>query len=192
MIGYRAVVIGCSTGGLQALQVLLSALPRDFGFVVAVVQHLRPDGQSGMAKLLTEQLSIPVKEVDDKERLVPGAVYLAPPNYHFLIERDGMASLSVDEKEHHSRPSIDVLFESAADAYGSQLVGILLTGANADGAAGMRRIHTSGGLTIVQDPRTALAPEMPLAALKLITPDHLLPIPEIAELLAKIKPSGEC
>jgi two-component system chemotaxis response regulator CheB len=187
MRDFKAIVIGCSSGGLQALQEILSAIPENFSFPLAIVQHLNPDSGGILAAVLGKTTKITVKEAEDKEPLLPGTAYVAPPNYHLLIEGDSTFSLSVDEKESHSRPSIDVLFESAADVYGSKLVGIILTGGNADGALGLKKIHKQGGLTIVQEPSTAIASEMPKAALKLMEPDRILHLDEIGSFLATLK-----
>jgi two-component system chemotaxis response regulator CheB len=178
---YQAIVIGSSTGGLRALETIFSIIEKDFSLLIAVVQHVRDD--SILATVLGQKSQLPVKDANDKEPFRPGMIYLAPPNYHLLIEQDGTFALSVDQKENYSRPSIDVLFESAADAFRENLIGVLLTGANADGALGMKKIRDQGGLTIVQDPKTAEAGEMPASALKLIQPDHILPVNEIGILL---------
>jgi two-component system chemotaxis response regulator CheB len=157
------VVIGCSWGGLAALTQVLEGLPSKVTAPVVVVQH-RGTGGSALAELLARQTDRPVKEADDKQELVAGAVYVAPPQYHLLVE-PGRLALSTDEPVRFSRPSIDVTFESAADAYPNGVVGIVLTGANADGARGLAHIVRRGGRAIVQDPATAERREMPDAAI---------------------------
>ncbi len=181
-----AVVIGVSAGGLAALGALLPMLPAGFTLPVFIVQHLHPLQDGAFVEVLSRACAVMVKEAEDKETPSPGVVYFAPANYHLLIERDGTFSLSVDEKVNFSRPSIDVLFESAADAYGVGLVGIILTGAGSDGALGLLRIKEKGGLTIVQDPRTAQFPMMPTAALSESKADYVINIEEIAGFLARI------
>jgi len=182
----EAIVVGGSAGALDALSTILPALPGDFPIPIAVVMHVSPDGATLLAPVLASRCALAVKEAEDKEPIAPGTVYLAPANYHLLIENDRWFSLSVDELVHYSRPAIDVLFESAADAYGPALLGILLTGANHDGARGMAAIHKAGGATIVQSPATAQAPTMPEAALRLFRPDLVLPLAEIGPYLARV------
>lgn len=182
----EAVVIGVSAGGLDALESLLSSIPDDFALSVVVVQHLHPHQDKFYIEFLEKSCPIPVREADEKEPVAPGVVYFAPPNYHLMIEADKTFSLSIDEKVNFSRPSVDVLFETAAQAYGPALIGIVLTGANRDGAEGLRRIKESGGLTIVQDPAGAEFPAMPLAALEETEPDYVLDLEQIGRLLGKI------
>ncbi len=160
----EALVIGASAGALEALSVLLPTLPNDYPHPIMMVIH-QPRGKSILAELLGKMCRLPVKEAEDKEPIVGGMVYLAPPDYHLLVEKDYRLSLSSDEPVHYSRPSIDVLFESAADAYGDRVAGIILSGANQDGAEGLRRICESGGKGLVQTPGSARAPVMPKAAL---------------------------
>jgi two-component system chemotaxis response regulator CheB len=160
------VVIGASAGALDALSTILPALPKDFGLPLIVVVHLPPDRPSLVADLLQAKCRIAVREAEDKEPIRPGTAYFAPPDYHLLVEVEKCLSLSSDEPVLFSRPSIDVLFESAADAYGAALVAVVLTGANSDGANGMRAIVEAGGTAIVQSPDGAFAPTMPQAALK--------------------------
>ncbi|WP_096695574.1 chemotaxis protein CheB [Polaromonas sp. AER18D-145] len=179
----QAVVIGASAGGVQALMALLSDLPRSFQLPIVAVLHLSEDRPSQLADIFRHKLQRPVREADDKESIAPGTLYFASPGYHLSVEKDRTFSLSVEEPVHYSRPSIDVLMESAADAYGAGLVGILLTGANADGAAGLARIRQLGGLTIVQDPAEALAVTMPEAAIRTMPPDFILPLDGIRSLL---------
>ena len=179
----QAVVIGASAGGVQALMALLSDLPRSFHLPIVAVLHLQEGRPSQLADLFRHKLQMPVREADDKESIAPGTLYFASPGYHLSVEKDRTFSLSVEEPVHYSRPSIDVLMESAADAYGAGLVGILLTGANADGAAGLARIRQQGGLTIVQDPAEAQAVAMPEAAIRIMPPDFILPLDGIRSLL---------
>jgi two-component system, chemotaxis family, protein-glutamate methylesterase/glutaminase len=182
---YRLVVVGCSWGGLEALSVLLADLPADFRLPVVVVQHRTRHPSSVLLHLLAAKSALPVVEADDKEELAGGRVYLAPADYHLLVE-DGSLALSVDELVRFSRPSVDVLFESAADAYGAGVIGVVLTGANDDGAAGLLRIHRHGGFGIVQDPETAERPEMPAAAIAAGGADRVAPLEEIGRLLAEL------
>ncbi|CUI07346.1 chemotaxis protein CheB [Massilia antarctica] len=182
-----AVVIGASAGGIDALLRILPVLPRHFGFSVIVVLHLPDDRDSRLAEVFQQRLAMPVRQADDKMPLEAGTVYFAPPGYHLSIERDFSFSLSQEDPVHFSRPAIDVLMESAADAYGKRLAGILLTGASADGASGMARIAACGGLTVVQDPLDAEIATMPLAAIRLRAPDAVLSVPAISALMAAMK-----
>jgi two-component system, chemotaxis family, protein-glutamate methylesterase/glutaminase len=150
------------------------------------VLHLPRDRPSLLVDIFRRKCVLNVREAEDKEPVAPGTVYFAPNNYHLLLERGPQLALSVDDLVHHSRPSIDVLFESAADVYRNRLLGILLTGANEDGALGLATIHGAGGITVVQDPATAHSRQMVAAALRLSTPDHVLPLQGIASLLATL------
>ena len=161
----NAIVIGGSAGSLKALSEMLPALPCDFALPIMVVVHLPPDKKSVMAELLQAKCSVEVKEAEDKEPIRPGVVYFAPPDYHLLVEAQGCLSLSYDRPELFSRPSIDVLFESAADVYGETLIAIILSGANNDGALGLKAVVEAGGMAIVQSPNGAYATAMPIAAL---------------------------
>ncbi|MCR5876603.1 chemotaxis protein CheB [Phenylobacterium sp. J426] len=160
----RAVAIGGSAGAVQALLQILPALPHTLPVPVLVVVHVPPDRENALVPLLADRCRLEVKEAEDKEPARPGVVYFAPSDYHLLVEADGSLSLSSDELVHHSRPSIDVLFESAADALGPGLVAIVLTGANQDGARGLLAVARAGGTAIVEDPETATASVMPAAA----------------------------
>jgi two-component system, chemotaxis family, protein-glutamate methylesterase/glutaminase len=180
----QIVVIGASLGGLHAVRTLLSALPEDFGPAIAVVQHRHRSSDDRLSGLLASVTPLQVIDVVDKQPVEPGKVFLAPPDYHLLID-EGRFSLSVDELVNYSRPSIDLLFESAADAYGSGTVAVVLTGANDDGARGARKIRLAGGTVIVQDPATAEAPAMPRAAVELAGADQILPLEQIGPFLAK-------
>jgi two-component system chemotaxis response regulator CheB len=181
--GARAVAVGASYGALEALSVLLPLLPADYPRPVFVVVHLPPDRESLMVGLLRESCRLTVREAEDKEPIAPGTIYFAPPDYHLLIEPDHRLSLSSEEPVLFSRPSIDVLFESAADVYGAGLVGVVLTGANSDGARGLRAIRQAGGLGLVQRPDTATASAMPRAALAACPDAAALTLDEIAEHL---------
>jgi len=179
-------VIGGSAGAFEALSVLLPSLPADYPLPVLVVVHIPRDRPSALAELFRAKCRVQVTEAEDKEPVRPGVVYFAPPDYHLLVEADGRLSLSSEEPVMFSRPSIDVLFESAADAYGERLVGIVLTGANSDGAKGLRMIGDAGGTALVQDPATAQAAAMPLAALYACPGARALSLAEIAEFLQKV------
>jgi two-component system, chemotaxis family, protein-glutamate methylesterase/glutaminase len=185
----RIVVVGTSLGGLTALQVLLSSLPAGFSAPIAIVQHRSVDSQDGMLTFLRRYTPLPVREPKDKEPVVSGQVYIAPPDYHLMIEGASF-SLSTDAPVSYARPSIDVLFESAADAYGERTVGIVMTGANHDGAAGAARIKTAGGIVLVQDPATAECAIMPKAAMKATVVDGVLPLQHISEKLVNLCQSG--
>ncbi len=161
----EAVVIGASAGGVEALSVILPALPADYPLPVMVVIHMLPDRRSVMAELFAQKCRVKVVEAEDKEAIEPGTVYFAPPDYHVLVETDRRLSLSSEEPVLYSRPAIDILFETAADAYGAALIGVVLTGANADGANGLKAIAAAGGMTLVQTPELAYADAMPRAAL---------------------------
>jgi two-component system chemotaxis response regulator CheB len=180
---YEAIVIGASAGGMAALNNLLAGLPGDFNIPIVVVQHIAPTSENYIVQFLDKNCHLSVKEVDEKEKLQKGFVYLSPPNYHILIEEDSTISLSADEKVNYSRPSIDVLFFSASDAFKEKLIGIILTGANNDGARGLAQIKLNGGLCIVQNPDEAETRAMPLAAIEIAKPDYVLRIAEISKLL---------
>jgi two-component system chemotaxis response regulator CheB len=182
-----AIVIGASAGGMDALLKIFSALTPGFVLPIITVLHLPDERGSHLAEIFQRRLPIPVKEVDDKETVVAGTLYFAAPGYHVSVEEDFSLSLSKEERIYYSRPSIDILFESAADAYGSRLAGVLLTGANQDGAQGLATIKHHGGLTVVQDPRLANAPTMPEAALALHMPDFILPLHDIGQLLVELE-----
>ncbi len=183
---YEAVAIGVSSGGMDALSAILPKLSKDFALAVLVVQHLHPHSDNFLSIHLDRQCQVAVKEADEKEPIKPGVVYIAPPNYHLLVEEGKTLSLSTSEKVNYARPSVDVLFETAADVYQSALIGIILTGANNDGSQGLKRIKERGGLAIVQDPASAEAPTMPEAAIKTTDVDHVLSLQEIGELLNQV------
>lgn len=180
------IVIGGSSGALEAVGTILSALPPAFTVPIAVVLHLPPTQPSRLVEVLGAKSRRATREPDDKEPIVPATIYVGPPNYHLLIERRHTFALSVDLPVLFSRPSIDVLFESAADAYGPQVVGVLLSGANEDGARGLLRIHRAGGPTIVESPDTAAVAVMPAAAIQLGAADHAAPAAAIGPLLARL------
>jgi len=179
------VVVGTSYGGLQALSMLLGGLPADFGAAMVVVQHRSRDSDETLSRLLQDRTSLPVVEVDDKDAIEPGHIFIAPPDYHLLIEGKTFA-LSTEAPVAFSRPSIDVLFESAAEALGDRVVGVLLTGANADGAVGLVRIKQRGGYVIVQDPETAVGRAMPAAGIAIAPVDIVLPLERIAGHLVDV------
>jgi two-component system, chemotaxis family, protein-glutamate methylesterase/glutaminase len=183
-----AVVIGASAGGVEALSVLLPALPADSKAAVFIVLHLPRDRPSLLTEIFARRCRLAVREAQDKQPVTPGTVYFAPTNYHLLVDAGPQMALSADDPVHHSRPSIDVLFESAAHVYGSRLLGIILTGANEDGAGGMAAVHDSGGVTVVQEPASAHSPQMVVAALNLRPADFVLSLDHIAGLLGTLKP----
>lgn len=180
----KLVAVGCSWGGLAALTRLLGALPDALAAAVVVAQH-RAEEASALEALLQERSLMSVHEVDDKDDLEAGRVYLAPSGYHVLVE-PGALALSTEAPVRYARPSLDVLFESAADAYGADCVGVVLTGASADGAAGLARIAAAGGAAIVQDPDTAERREMPAAALAAVPDARRLPLDEIPAALVEL------
>jgi two-component system, chemotaxis family, protein-glutamate methylesterase/glutaminase len=182
--GYRLVVIGVSAGGLFALRTLMAGLPADFDIPIAVVQHRSKDSEL-LCELLQECAPLVVGEANDKEPILPGHVYVGPPDYHLLVER-GYFVLSTDEPVRFSRPSVDVMFLSAADAYSPDVVGVVLTGANADGSRGLRRIADRGGLAVVQDPESSESPAMPAAALRCVPDAEVLPMPDLARFVAAL------
>jgi two-component system, chemotaxis family, protein-glutamate methylesterase/glutaminase len=179
---YDIVIVGTSWGGLAALRTLAGSLPAGFGLPIAVVQHRHKDSDRLLATLLQERTALTVCEVEDKQPILPGFLFIAPADYHLLIER-GHFSLSIDAPVRYSRPSIDVAFTSAADVYGAGTVGVVLTGANADGAEGLSQIAKRGGLAIVQSPSTAESAAMPRAAIDAVPTARVMPIPAIAEHL---------
>jgi two-component system chemotaxis response regulator CheB len=183
---FGLIVMGASWGGLRATELVLGALPGSFPTPIAIAQHRAVDSGSGaLSRMLSLRSGLDVCEAGDKDPIEPGRVYLAPPDYHLLVEEDGFA-LSTDVMVQHSRPSIDVLFESAADVYGDRLIGVVLTGANADGAEGLVRVKRRGGVTIVQDPETAERREMPEAAIATGAADHVLALDAIAPRLMEL------
>jgi two-component system chemotaxis response regulator CheB len=203
-----AVAIGASAGGVEALSVLLPALPASLRAAVLIVLHLPRERASVLPEIFSTKCARPVREAEDKEPVVPGTVYFAPPDYHLLVDRAGGANgrgpqggrdgrgdvrvaaqlaLSADDLVNFSRPSIDVLFESASDVYGRRLLGIILTGANHDGAAGLAAVHEAAGVTVVQQPDTAHSSLMPMAAIKRSPVDYVLTLEQIAALLRTLE-----
>ncbi len=182
----EAIVIGASAGAVQALSILLPALPAGYPLPVLVVVHIPADRSDLMAALFQAKCRMTVKEAEDKEPILPGVVYFGPSDYHLQVEDGRTVSLSSDELVHFSRPSIDVLFESAADVYGPRLVGVILTGANADGADGLSRVAQGGGLALVEDPQTAFQAAMPAAALARCKGARAMSLDAIAEFLVAL------
>jgi two-component system chemotaxis response regulator CheB len=182
---FELIAIGCSLGGMRALQVVLGTLPADFRVPVAVVQHRHKASAEGLPAFLRQTSPLPVVDVEDKQWIQPGRVYLAPADYHLLVER-GEFSLSIDGAVSYARPSVDVLFESAADAYQQSLIGVILTGANRDGARGVVHIKKLGGFVVVEDPATAEKPDMPRAAIESTRVDRILPLDRIGPYLVEL------
>ena len=182
----QAIVLGASSGGVEAISFLLRRLPEDFSVPILIVVHLPPERPSRMAEVLGARSTFDVHEAEDKEPIEPHTVYVAPPDYHLMVEVDRTIALSSDEPVHYSRPAIDVLFETAADAYGDALVGVVLTGANDDGAQGLCRLCEAGGTALVQSPEEAAAAAMPEAALKACPQAQCLSLEQIAETLQRI------
>jgi two-component system chemotaxis response regulator CheB len=186
MTAFAAIAIGASAGAVDALSVILPALPRHYPLALIVVIHVPPDRASAMTQLFESKCLLSVREAEDKEPIRPGTVYFAPPDYHLLVETDKRLSLSSDEPVHFSRPSIDVLFESAADAFGEGLIGVILTGANHDGAQGLKAIAAAGGTAIVQHPERAHASAMPQAALDACPTARAMSLDELAAYLLAV------
>ncbi len=184
---YEAVVIGSSAGGLNALKTIFKCLDRSFRIPFIIVQHISPDSENYLIQILNDLNRLTVKEADEKETPCRGMAYLAPPNYHLLVEPDRSFTLTVDERVNYARPSIDVLFETAAEAYRDALIGIVLTGANNDGSRGLKKIKEFGGVTIVQDPDNAEVDSMPRAAIRTAQVDHILTLEEIAAFLNELE-----
>jgi two-component system chemotaxis response regulator CheB len=182
---FSLIVVGCSLGGMKALETILGSLPESFCVPIAVVQHRYRTSSEGLPNYLRRHSKLPVVDADDKQWIEKGHVYLAPANYHLLIEGNEL-SLSVDEAVAYSRPSVDVLFESAAEAYRDKVVGVVLTGANSDGARGAAAIAKRGGFVIVQDPKTAEAPSMPQSAIDAARVDRILPLERIGPFLTEL------
>ena len=188
--GYEAIVIGTSAGGFQALSVILQKLPREFRLPIIIVQHRAKDSLELFEEILQRRCTVTVKQADEKEKIRPGTVYIAPPDYHLLVEADRTISLSTEGPVQFSRPSVDVLFESAAMVYREKLIGIVLTGSNNDGAAGISAISRLGGLTIAQDPAEAEYHLMAQAAIDTKNVKHILQLTAIAQLLLQVH--NEC
>lgn len=188
---YEAIVIGVSSGGMSVMKFMFSLLPKDFNIPIIIVQHINARSDSQWIKFLNEKSKLHIKEADEKEKIEPGNIYIAPPNYHLLIENNKTFSLTIDERVNFARPSIDVLFESAAEVYTNKLIGIVLTGSNNDGTYGIIKIKEYGGLTIIQDPKTAESAYMPASAIAAIEPDYVLHLEKIVELLIQIDKQKE-
>ena len=179
-----AVAIGASAGGVEVLSVLLSSLPASCRASFFIVMHIPRERPSLLAEVFNARCALPVREAEDKEPVQPGTVYFAPPDYHLLLDRGPILALSSDEPVHFSRPSIDVLFDSAADIYGERLLGLILTGANQDGAEGLAAVGRAGGRTVVQEPGGAAVPFLPEAALQVGPVDFVLSLAQLRELFA--------
>ncbi|HEY8833548.1 MAG TPA: chemotaxis protein CheB [Gemmatimonadaceae bacterium] len=184
-MAYSVVGVGTSWGGLAALTTLLGGLPRDFRLPVVVVQHRGKDSDQLLSELLQDATDMYVCEIEDKEPLTPGTVHIAPANYHVLVDA-GYLSLTVEEPVRFSRPSIDVMLSSAGDTYGSEAIGVVLTGANEDGSRGLAHIAKLGGRALVQDPRTAEIPIMPVAAIKAVPSAEIFPLDKLAPRLIEL------
>ncbi len=183
MSDYELIAVGGSWGAMHAFGRLLESLPDELDQPIVVALHRSPESiEGGLAAILAAHTRRPVRDVEDKDAIERGAVHLAPPDYHLLVER-GTFALSVDERVNYARPSIDVLFESAAEAYGERVIGIVLTGANEDGAAGLARIKERGGVALVQDPETSERSAMPLAAIAATAADAVLPVDALGPFL---------
>ncbi len=187
-VGYDLVVVGTSWGGLAALRTLVGGLPKSFQMAITLVQHRHKDSDHLLRTLVQEQTPLHVHEIEDKMPLERGSVYIAPPDYHTLVE-PGHFSLSTEGPIRYSRPSIDVTFLTAADSYGHRTVGVVLTGANADGSEGLRRIFDRGGLALIQDPATAESALMPSAAVRSVPRARVMSLEEMAKFIALL-PAG--
>jgi two-component system, chemotaxis family, protein-glutamate methylesterase/glutaminase len=185
MAEYDIVVVGASAGGVETLLNLVRRLPKDFPAAVLIVQHLYPHRQSAIREILSESSKLPVFEATNGKKITPGQIYVALPDHHLIVENQKL-KLFRGPKENFNRPSIDVLFRSAAVEYGPRTIGIVLTGDLGDGASGLRAIKAAGGRVIIQDPNEALHPSMPLTALREVSPDAVLPLEKIAEELVEL------
>ena len=182
----KVVVIGGSAGSIDALMKLFPVLKNPITFVLIIVLHRKNSVDSTLADLFSMKTSIPVSEVEDKDPIEPGKIYVAPADYHLLVEEEGIFALDASEKINYSRPSLDVTYESVAEIYGSAAIGILLSGANADGTDGLNAMKKAGALTIVQDPATAQTPFMPHHALQHVKIDFVFSVEEIAQFLNRL------
>ncbi len=183
---YELVVIGVSAGGMSALRNVFQKLGENFTLPVVVVQHEASYADDFLAHYLNGYTALQVKQADEKEIIKQGRIYLAPPGYHLMIGEDRLFVLTTDARVNYARPAIDVLFETAAEEYGPALIGIILTGASADGSLGLKTIKENGGLAIIQNPLTAEVDIMPRAALKVLKPDHVLGLEDIGLLLNRL------
>ena len=188
-MAFELIVIGTSWGGLQAIEILLSGLPKDFPLAIAIAQHRQRNAGDLLCNLLQRHSVLPVLEVEDKVAIAPGYVYLAPADYHLLVE-PGNFALSIEAPVLYSRPSIDLLFESAADAYTDRAIGVILTGANKDGSQGLATLKRRGGLAIVQEPSEAESSSMPTAAIAATQVDYILPLTKISSCLINLANRG--
>ena len=189
-VAYDIVVVGTSWGGLYALRSLVEALPRDYELPTAIVQHRHKDSDALLARFLQDHTQLRVCEVEDKQPIEPGGLFIAPANYHMLVEK-GWFALSTEAPVRHSRPSIDVAMTSAAVAYGHRAVGVILTGANSDGADGLRRLAAAGGMAVIQDPRSAEVKAMPDAAMRVVPKARVFPLERIAPFLGELPSSHD-
>jgi len=180
---YKAVAMGVSAGGFRALSAVLPALARTLPLPVLIVQHMSPRADPYLVEHLQNICQVEVKLAEDKEMPQPAVVYLAPPDYHLLVEADNSLALSLENRVNYSRPSIDVLFESAAEVYLDALIGVIMTGASIDGTGGLMRIKECGGLTVVQDPETAEVDIMPRSAIDTVAVDHIVPLDKLGTFL---------
>jgi len=185
-VNYKAIVIGTSYGGLEALKIILPKFCEGFPIPIIIVLHIGENNNDVFVNYLDSLCPLCIKEAESNEKIKAGFIYFAPPNYHLLIESDFTFSLTTDKKHNFSRPSIDILFDSAAWAYTKNLIGVVLTGANSDGANGLKMIKNFGGMTIIQSPYSALSPAMPNAALKIAKPEIRLKLEEIADKLIEL------
>ncbi len=181
----RMIAVGTSLGGFEALKTILGGLPADFPAPIAVVQHRSGEDSEGLLRLIEPYVTLPLVEVEDKDQVVDGHVYLCPPNYHLVAER-GYFALSADSPVMYARPSIDVLFESVAESYGDRAMGVLLTGMSRDGTAGLAKIKERGGFAVVQDPASAEGHTIPQSAIASVAVDKVLPLGEIAAFLVEL------
>ena len=184
-MAFQFVAVGTSLGGFHALKTVLGALSKDFRLPIGVVQHRSSDDSEALAPLLAVETVLPVVEVNDKEPIKDGHIYICPSNYHLLVDTDHFA-LSTDAPVLHARPSIDVFFQSAAECFGGGTIGVLLTGMSKDGTAGLMKIKESGGYTIVQDPSGAEGHIMPQTAVASVEIDKVLPLEEIGPVLTEL------
>lgn len=182
----KAIVIGASYGGMEAVRILIAALPPQFRVPISIVLHIGNNDIRSYLTMLNGKTSYTVKEAEEKELIKSGYIYFAPPNYHLQMESNFSFSLSTDSKVNFSRPSIDVLFETAAWTYKKELIGVLLTGSNSDGAEGLKTIKRYGGITIVENPETALSKSMPSSAIKEETPSFILDLKDIPEKIVEL------
>ena len=185
----RVIAIGASAGGIEALKVLVAALPADLEASVLIVLHIAPTGPGRLPQILGSVATLPVAAGSNEEIILPGRIYVAPPNRHMLVKNEGRLLLTQGPMENRARPSINLLFSSAALVFGPRLIGVVLTGYLDDGAAGLQAIKQGGGLAVVQDPKEAEAPSMPLNALRAVLADYCLPLREIGPLLASLAAS---